>query len=175
MTSINAFREEVRGWLSENCPESMRTPMVADETPGGGRRAQYKNSDTKLWMDRCAERGFTVPSWPKEYGGGGLNKDEVVVLQQEMQRINARPALVGMGLSMIGPALLEYGTDAQKEEHLPKIARGDIWWCQGYSEPGSGSDLASLRTSAVEDGDDFIINGQKIWTCLLYTSPSPRD
>ena len=164
MTSINAFREEVRGWLSENCPESMRTPMVADETPGGGRRAQYKNSDTKLWMDRCAERGFTVPSWPKEYGGAGLNKDEVVVLQQEMQRINARPALVGMGLSMIGPALLEYGTDAQKEEHLPKIARGDIWWCQGYSEPGSGSDLASLRTSAVEDGDDFIINGQKIWT-----------
>ena len=140
MTSINAFREEVRGWLDENCPASMRTPMVPDETPGGGRRATYKNADTKLWMDRCAERGFTVPSWPKEYGGAGLNKDEVVVLQQEMQRINARPALVGMGLSMIGPALLEYGTDAQKEEHLPKIARGDIWWCQGYSEPGSGSD-----------------------------------
>mgnify|MGYP001185946234 FL=1 len=81
-----------------------------------------------------------------------------------MGRVNARPPLVGMGLSMIGPALLEYGTDAQKEAHLPKIARGDIWWCQGYSEPGSGSDLASLRTSAVEDGDDFIVNGQKIWT-----------
>jgi len=164
MTSTNAFREEVRGWLEDNCPASMRTPMVADEHPGGGRRAKYKNADTKLWMDRCAERGYTVPSWPKEYGGAGLNKDEVVVLQQEMQRINARPALVGMGLSMIGPALLEYGTDVQKQEHLPKIARGDIWWCQGYSEPGSGSDLASLRTSAVEDGDDFIVNGQKIWT-----------
>ena len=164
MTSTNAFRSEVRGWLEENCPASMRTPMVADEYPGGGRRATYKNTDTKLWMDRCAERGFTVPNWPKEYGGAGLDKDEVVVLQQEMQRINARPALSGMGLSMIGPALLEYGTDVQKEEHLPKIARGDIWWCQGYSEPGSGSDLASLRTSAVEDGDDFIINGQKIWT-----------
>ena len=164
MNSSNAFREEVRGWLEDNCPASMRTPMVADEYPGGGRRAQYKNADTKLWMDRCAERGYTVPSWPKEYGGAGLDKDEVVVLQQEMQRINARPALVGMGLSMIGPALLEYGTDTQKQEHLPKIARGDIWWCQGYSEPGSGSDLASLRTSAVEDGDDFIVNGQKIWT-----------
>lgn len=164
MTSTNAFREEVRGWLEDNCPASIRTPMVADEYPGGGRTAEYKNADTKLWMDRCAERGYTVPSWPKEYGGAGLNKDEVVVLQQEMQRINARPALVGMGLSMIGPALLEYGTDVQKQEHLPKIARGDIWWCQGYSEPGSGSDLASLRTSAVEDGDDFIINGQKIWT-----------
>ena len=164
MSSTNAFREEVRGWLEDSCPASMRTPMVADEYPGGGRRADYKNADTKLWMDRCAERGYTVPSWPKEYGGAGLNKDEAVVLQQEMQRINARPALVGMGLSMIGPALLEYGTDVQKQEHLPKIARGDIWWCQGYSEPGSGSDLASLRTSAVEDGDDFIVNGQKIWT-----------
>ena len=164
MSSTNAFREEVRGWLEDSCPASMRTPMMADEYPGGGRRAEYKNADTKLWMDRCAERGYTVPSWPKEYGGAGLDKDEVVVLQQEMQRINARPALVGMGLSMIGPALLEYGTDVQKQEHLPKIARGDIWWCQGYSEPGSGSDLASLRTSAVEDGDDFIVNGQKIWT-----------
>lgn len=164
MTATNAFRDEVRGWLQDNCPASMRTPMLPDETPGGGRRAQYKNSDTKIWLDRCAERGYTAPSWPKEYGGAGLNKDEVVVLQQEMQRINARPALVGMGLSMIGPALLEYGTEVQKQEHLPKIVRGDIWWCQGYSEPGSGSDLASLRTSAVEDGDDFILNGQKIWT-----------
>lgn len=164
MSSTNAFREEVRGWLEDSCPASMRTPMVADEYPGGGRGADYKNADTKLWMDRCAERGYTVPTWPKEFGGAGLNKDEAVVLQQEMQRINARPALVGMGLSMIGPALLEYGTDVQKQEHLPKIARGDIWWCQGYSEPGSGSDLASLRTSAVEDGDDFIVNGQKIWT-----------
>ena len=132
--------------------------------PGGGKRASYKNQDTKLWLDRCAERGFTVPSWPKEYGGAGLDKDQVVVLQSEMRRVNARPPLVGMGISMIGPALLEYGTDVQKEQHLPNIARGDIWWCQGYSEPGSGSDLASLRTSAVEDGDDFIVNGQKIWT-----------
>ena len=147
-----------------NCPESMRTPMPADESPGGGRRANFKNPDTKVWMDRCAERGYTVPTWPKEYGGAGMSPEEARVWQQEMRRINARPAHVGMGISMIGPALLEYGNDAQKAEHLPKIASGDIWWCQGYSEPGSGSDLASLRTSAVDDGDDYIVNGQKIWT-----------
>lgn len=164
MQNIDAFREEVRGWLDENCPASMCTPMEADEYPGGGRKAEYVNPETKTWLERCAERGFTVPTWPKEYGGAGLNKDEQQVLRNEMGRINARPPLLGMGLSMIGPALLEYGTDAQKEEHLPKIARGEIWWCQGYSEPGSGSDLASLRTAAVEDGDDFIVNGQKIWT-----------
>ena len=164
MSELAAFREEVRDWLEANCPESMRTPMPADESPGGGRRAKFKNPDTKIWMDRCAERGFTVPMWPKEYGGAGLSKDENVVFQEEMRRINARPPHVGMGISMIGPALLEYGTEEQKQEHLPKIASGEIWWCQGYSEPGSGSDLASLRTAAVDDGDDFVVTGQKIWT-----------
>lgn len=181
MANLAAFREEVRDWLEANCPESMRTPMPADESPGGGRRAKFKNPDTKIWMDRCAERGYTVPMWPKEYGGAGLSKDENVVFQDEMRRINARPPHVGMGISMIGPALLEYGTEEQKAEHLPKIATGEIWWCQGYSEPGSGSDLASLRTAAVDDGDDFIVNGQKIWTsganfadwmfCLVRTDP----
>ena len=149
MTELNAFREEIRGWLQDNCPKSIQTPMAADEYPGGGRRAEYKNPDTKLWLERCAEKGYTVPAWPKEYGGGGLSKEEAVVFQQEMREINARPPLVGMGLSMIGPALLDYGTEEQKKEHLPKIARGDIWWCQGYSEPGSGSDLASLRLSLI--------------------------
>jgi alkylation response protein AidB-like acyl-CoA dehydrogenase len=158
------FREDVRGWLDENCPASMRSPMPADEYPGGGRRARYKNPDTQVWLANMAERGFTVPTWPKEYGGGGLTKDENAILADELRRINARPAHLGMGISMIGPALLDYGTEEQKHEHLPKIARGEIWWCQGYSEPNSGSDLASLRTSAVEDGDDYIINGQKIWT-----------
>ena len=162
--SLEAFREETRAWLEENCPASMRTPMPADESPGGGRRAQYKNPDTKVWLDRMAEKGWTVPTWPKEYGGGGLNADEAGVLRQEMTRIQARPPHVGMGISMIGPALLEYGNEEQKQEHLPKIASGDIWWCQGYSEPNSGSDLASLQTKAIVDGDDYIINGQKIWT-----------
>lgn len=181
MSELANFRAEVRSWLEENCPQSMRTTMPANEHPGGGKRARYKNSDTKLWLDRCAERGYTVPSWPSDVGGAGLDKDQTVVWQEEMRRINARPPLLGMGISMIGPALLEYGTAAQKAEHLPKIASGEIWWCQGYSEPGSGSDLASLRTSAVEDGDDYIVNGQKIWTsganhadwmfCLVRTDP----
>ncbi len=181
MTELNEFRAEARAWLEQNCPDTMRTNMPADEFPSGGQRTTYKNPDTKLWMDRCAERGYTVPSWPQAYGGAGFDQDQSVVWQEEMRRINARPALVGMGLSMIGPALLEYGTDAQKAAHLPKIAAGDIWWCQGYSEPGSGSDLASLSTSAVEDGDDYILNGQKVWTsganhadwmfCLVRTDP----
>ena len=176
------FRADVRSWLEANCPESMRTPMAADEYPGGGRRAEFKNPDTRVWMARMAERGFTVPTWPSRYGGAGLSNDDNRVLQEELRRLNARPALVGMGISMIGPALLEYGNDEQKAQHLPKIARGEIWWCQGYSEPNAGSDLASLRTSAVEDGDDYLVNGQKIWTsgadradwmfCLVRTDPS---
>ncbi len=161
---LNQFREETRAWLDENCPASMRTPMPANEYPGGGRRANYSNPDTKLWMHRMAEKGFTVPTWPREYGGAGLSSDEARVLREEMGKIQARTPLVGMGLSMIGPALMEYGNDDQKNEHLPKIARGEIWWCQGYSEPNSGSDLASLQTKAVVDGDDYIINGQKVWT-----------
>lgn len=179
--SLEAFREEARSWLEENCPPSIRTPMPADEYPGGGRRANFKNPETKIWLDRMAEKGWVVPTWPKEYGGAGLDSAENRVLQDELNRINARPAHLGMGISMIGPALLEYGNDEQKAEHLPKIARGEIWWCQGYSEPNSGSDLASLQTKAVVDGDDYIINGQKVWTsgadnadwifCLVRTDP----
>src|SRR5262245_55762821 len=179
--TLDAFRQDVRSWLETNCPPSMRTPMSQDEMPGGGRRAQYKNPDTKLWLDRMAEKGWTVPMWPTQYGGGGLDQAHHFVLQDELRRINARPALFGMGISMIGPALLEFGTPEQKAEHLPKIARGAIWWCQGYSEPNAGSDLASLKTSAVEHGDEYIINGSKIWTsgadhadwifCLVRTDP----
>ena len=175
------FRAEVRDWLEANCPPSMRTPMPADEHPGGGKNATWKNPESKLWLDRMAERGYTVPTWPKEYGGAGLDAAHNRILQQELRNINARPAHLGMGISMIGPALLEFGTAEQKAEHLPKIARGDIWWCQGYSEPNAGSDLASLRTSAVSDGDEYIINGQKVWTsgadhadwifCLVRTDP----
>lgn len=159
-----SFREETRNWLEENCPPSIRTPLVDNEHPSGGRRTSYANPETKLWMDRMAERGWTAPTWPTQYGGGGLSVEENRVLQEELRTLNARPALTGMGLSMIGPALLEYGTEEQCAEHLPKIVSGEVWWCQGYSEPGSGSDLASLSTRAVEDGDDYIINGAKIWT-----------
>ena len=179
--ALSEFRRDVRTWLAANCPPSMQTPMPAEEYPGGGKRAVWRNPESKLWLDRMAERGFVVPTWPKAYGGAGFDKAQNQVLQEELRRINARPAHVGMGISMIGPALLEYGNEEQKLRHLPKIARGEIWWCQGYSEPGSGSDLASLRTSAVSDGDDYLISGQKIWTsgadkadwmfCLVRTAP----
>ena len=159
----------------------MYTLMPDDEFPVPGRRAIYKNSDTKVWMDRCAEKGYTAVSWPREYGGAGFTKEQVLVWQEEMRDLNARTPLVGMGINMLGPALLEYGSEAQKLQHLPKIARGETRWCQGYSEPGAGSDLAALRTSAVINGDDFIVNGQKIWTssadfadwmfCLVRTEP----
>ena len=129
-----------------------------------------------------AERGWTAPMWPKEYGGGGLSVAENLILGEEMQRINAPAPLSGHGLTMIGPAILEFGNEAQCLEHLPPITRGDIRWCQGYSEPGAGSDLASLQMRAVEDGDDYVVNGSKIWTsgadgadwifCLVRTDPN---
>ena len=118
----------------------------------------------KVWLEVAAAKGFTAPTWPSEYGGGGLSKDEAKVLAQEMAALRLPAPLVGFGLTMIGPTLLRFGSEEQKREHLPKICRGEIRWCQGYSEPGAGSDLASLQTRAVRDGDDFVINGQKVWT-----------
>jgi alkylation response protein AidB-like acyl-CoA dehydrogenase len=130
----------------------------------GGRSAQFKNPASQLWLERMAAKGWTTPTWPKEYGGGGLSKEENLVLLHELQRIGARQALNSFGISMLGPVLLEYGTHEQKAEHIPKIVRGEIRWCQGYSEPGSGSDLASLSTKAVLEGDHYILNGAKVWT-----------
>ena len=156
------FRLEAREWLEANCPDSMRRGMGG--YTAGGRKAVYGNPDTKLWLDRMAERGWTAPTWPREYGGGGLTNAENMILDEEMRRINAPAALTGHGLTMIGPAIIEFGTDAQCREHLPPIARGDVRWCQGYSEPGAGSDLAGLMMRAEEDGDDFVVNGSKIWT-----------
>jgi alkylation response protein AidB-like acyl-CoA dehydrogenase len=164
MSDVNTFRSEVRGWLEENCPASMRTAVPEDEIIGGGTRQVYKNPDAKVWLDRMAEKGWTAPSWPTEYGGGGLSKDEFLVLQDEMSAIGARSPIQGMGFSMIGPTLLDYGSEEQKKEHLPRIISGEIRWCQGYSEPGAGSDLASLQTRAEDQGDHFIVSGQKIWT-----------
>ena len=172
-----SFRSEVHDWLDANCPESCRGP---GEVPGGGTKVPM-TADERLWLERCADRGFTVPAWPEEYGGAGLDKDDYVTLLQEMRALDIRAPVAGMGTAMIGPTLLEYGTDEQKARHLPKIARGEVWWCQGYSEPSSGSDLASLRTRAEDNGDHFVVNGQKIWTsgahnadwifCLVRTDP----
>ena len=164
MTFLGNFRTETRDWLDENCPASMRTRMVAGEDVGGGRKRKSTNPDAYVWLERMAEKGWTAPTWPKEYGGGGLPKDEFLILLEELQRIKARPPLGGMGITMIGPTLLEYGTEDQKKRHLPSIINGDIAWCQGYSEPGAGSDLASLQTKAESQGDHYLVNGSKIWT-----------
>lgn len=162
---LEAFRQETRSWLEANCPAAMRAPVKRDEDVcWGGRNFVFSCPDQKLWLDRMADKGWTVPEWPKAYGGGGLSREEAKVLAGEMRAMKARSPLSSFGIWMLGPALLKYGSEAQKCEHLPQIARGEIRWCQGYSEPGAGSDLASLRTSAVRDGDVFVVNGQKVWT-----------
>ena len=161
MSQIEGFREETRIWLEKNCPTGAKG---VGQVPTGSTKIKIEDPDVTLWLDRMIEKGWTAPTWPKEFGGAGLSTEEYVVLIEEMRRIDARPALGGMGTSMIGPTLLEYGTDEQKREHLPKIAKAEVAWCQGYSEPGSGSDLASLNTRAVDSGDHYLINGQKIWT-----------
>lgn len=162
--SFEAFRQETRGWLEENCPASMRTRMVPGEEIGGGRKKASSNPEAYVWLERMAEKGWTAPTWPVRYGGAGLDKERFLILLEELSRIKARPPLGGMGITMLGPTLLEFGSEEQKAEHLPAIARGDVAWCQGYSEPGAGSDLASLRTRAEVRGDSFIVNGAKIWT-----------
>jgi acyl-CoA dehydrogenase len=163
--SLETFRAETRAWLEANCPPSMREPVRGEaDAYWGGRNAEFASEDQKRWFEAMVEKGWTVPSWPKEYGGAGLSKDEAFVLKDEMKAIKARSPLSSFGIWMLGPALLKYGSDEQKAEQLPKIARGEIRWCQGYSEPGAGSDLASLRTKGVLDGDTYTVNGQKVWT-----------
>jgi alkylation response protein AidB-like acyl-CoA dehydrogenase len=162
---LAAFRAETRAWLEANCPPEMRRPMSSEEDVcWGGRKFRFSSPAQKLWLERMAERGWTVPTWPKAYGGGGLSPLEGKVLAQEMRALNCRSPLNSFGIWMLGPALLQFGTEAQKLEHLPPIARGEIRWCQGYSEPNAGSDLASLATKAEDKGDHFLVTGQKIWT-----------
>ena len=160
MSDLSVFREETRAWLIENCPEGVKGPGVVHS---GSTKVTFEK-DIQLWMERMADRGWTVPAWPKEYGGGGLTVEQTRVLFEEMNEIGARPPLINMGTRMFGPTLLEFGTEKQKQRHLTVIAKGGAAWCQGYSEPGAGSDLASLRCRAEDKGDYFLINGQKIWT-----------
>lgn len=164
MQDLTAFRQETRGWLQENCPPAMRTPATDKDQCWGGRNANFTCDDQKLWLDRMAARGWTAPTWPKQYGGGGLSQEQAKVLREEMAAITARSPLSSFGIWMIGPALLEFGSEALKQQHLPPIIRGEIRWCQGYSEPNYGSDLAGLQTRAEDHGDHFIVNGQKVWT-----------
>ena len=158
--TLDTFRQEVRDFIDTHCPQSMRNRVVNIENS----HEVYDTDDARLWLHAAAERGWTAPTWPQEFGGGGLTYEEGQIFQQEMANLKALPPSAGMGLAMIGPTLLEYGTEDQKQRHLPKIISGEVRWCQGYSEPGSGSDLASLQTKAVLEGDHFVINGQKIWT-----------
>ena len=181
MSDLATFRTETRDWLEANCPASMRTPMPEAEAVWGGRNAEYPNADSKVWLDNMASKGWTVPRWPVEYGGGGLSAEQAQVLAEELARIKARPALQSFGIWMLGPALLEFASEEQKLRFLPPIARGEIRWCQGYSEPNFGSDLAGLKTSAEDKGDSYLVNGAKIWTsyanyadwifCLVRTDP----
>lgn len=182
MSDLEAFRAETRAWLEAHCPASMRTPMPEHEVVWGGRNPVFRHPDSKAWLEAMASRGWTAPTWPKAYGGGGLTRDENRVLQEELARIKARPALFSFGIWMFGPVILEFGTEEQKQAYLPDMVAGRTWWCQGYSEPGAGSDLAGLQTRAVADGDDYVLNGQKVWTsyadradwmlCLTRTDPS---
>ncbi len=165
MSNLEAFRAEVKSWLEENCPEEMRDGAGGEENIcWGGRNWTFQSEAQKIWLDRMAAKGWSVPAWPKEYGGGGLSKEEVKVLKAEMRAIGARSPLESFGIWMLGPALLKYGTHEQKLHFLPPITRGEIRWCQGYSEPNAGSDLASLQCKCEDKGDHWLVNGQKIWT-----------
>lgn len=159
------FRVEVRDWLKRNLPAEMRQPMSGEQDIcWGGRRFVFQSDAQRAWMEAMASRGWTVPTWPQEYGGAALSAAHAAILGEELKNADARPPLSSLGIWMLGPALLKYGTEQQKRKHLPPIARGEVRWCQGYSEPSAGSDLASLRTRATDQGDHFLVDGQKTWT-----------
>jgi len=158
--ALNEFRAQTRDWLAKNCPKGARGEGYI---PLGSSKVEL-TSDTRLWLENMAERGWTVPTWPKEFGGAELELDEYNVLIDELKRINARPPLTGRGVNYIGPTILELGSDDQKKRWLPGIARGEGAWAMGYSEPGAGSDLASLSLKAVLNGDNYELNGRKTWT-----------
>jgi len=178
---VEAFRAEARSWLDENFPASLKADPAAQlaDMMGGA-----LTPDAALWKKRMGEKGWGTPTWPKAYGGGELSRTEARILAEEMAKVGARNPIGGMGVMMFGPTLLEVGTEAQKQQHIPPIVRGELRWCQGYSEPGSGSDLASLQTKCEDKGDHFLINGQKIWTsganladwcfCLVRTDPAAK-
>jgi acyl-CoA dehydrogenase len=171
MASIDDFRREVRSWLDENLPAELRV----------GTRRDLPSKLIKKWILALGGRGWITPEWPTEYGGGGLDRQHAAAFRAELKAMRA-PIVSSFGTSMLGPTLLEFGTEEQKQEFLPAISRHEVQWCQGYSEPGAGSDLASLQTRAVRDGDEYVITGQKIWTtgaqsadwifCLVRTDPA---
>ena len=165
MQDIENFRAETRAWLEANCPSAMRQPLTQEQIVWGGSEVKFSNDDQRIWFERMRDRGWFAPDWPAEFGGGGLPPKQARVVEQEMQRLACRPPQFNLGVWMLGPVLLEVGTEAQKREHLIPMMQGRTRWCQGFSEPNAGSDLASLKTSARQDeSGDFIVNGSKIWT-----------
>jgi alkylation response protein AidB-like acyl-CoA dehydrogenase len=181
-TDLDAFRSEAREWLEANFPASLRrdpSPVTDAEASG----AQLEG-DAALWKEHMGAKGWGTPTWPANLGGGGLSRAEAKVLAEEMARIGAPNPIGGMGVIMFGPTLLEYGNEAQLKRHIPPIVKGELRWCQGFSEPGAGSDLASLQTKAVDMGDHYLVSGSKIWTsgahladwcfCLVRTDPSKK-
>ena len=185
-SDLEAFRAEARAWLQDNYPPELRGPnaLTDPEAIWGGRTFAGSSDPQIKWMNAMASRGWTAPVWPKAYGGGGLSPEEGRALDQELTAGRYRDPLASFGVWMLGPVLLEYGTEAQKAEHIPGIVQGKYRWCQGYSEPGAGSDLASLQTKCEDKGDHWLINGQKIWTsyankadwcfCLVRTDTSKK-
>ena len=162
---LTEFRKETRAWLEENCPISMRgqTKDIA-ELYWGGRNSDFTSEDQKIWFKRMHDKGWIVPYWDKKYGGGGLSPLENKILAEEMTRLRCKQPLFSFGISMLGPALLKFATEEQKGHYLKDIVDAKIRWCQGYSEPNAGSDLAGLQMKAVDKGDHFLVNGSKIWT-----------
>ncbi len=168
MSDLDEFRAEVRHWLQANCPPEMRRPIVPEEMVWGGTKVAFGSAGQRAWFERMRDRGWFAPDWPAAYGGGGLSPQQARVLEEEMRRLGCRQPQYNLGIWMLGPVLLEVGTEEQKREHLPPMMQGRTRWCQGFSEPNAGSDLASLKASAQrvsdDDGEAFIVNGSKIWT-----------
>jgi len=165
--NLLGFSEELTKWVSDNCPPGLRGRRFPF---GGGSYQPIEDPDFRIWFDACLERGFTAPDWPKKFGGGGLGQADTRTFYQVLNALSAPNPLLGSGKAMLGPLILEMGTEEQKQRHLPPIVRGEIRWCQGYSEPGAGSDLAALQTRAEDCGDYYSINGSKIWTSNAYMS-----
>jgi alkylation response protein AidB-like acyl-CoA dehydrogenase len=154
-----AFRDEIRSWLGRNLPSDLREKVAT--------YAHLSKEDLLRWHRILAKKGWVAPAWPKEWGGTGWNLVQRYIFEEELGYAGG-PMLIPFGLAMCAPVLLRFGTEAQKQRFLPRIYHGEDFWCQGYSEPGSGSDLASLKTRATRKGDDFVVNGQKIWTTLAH-------
>ena len=165
MSDLEAFQLEVRQWLDANCPASLRKKNRSPkDTHYGGRNKVFRSTDAQLWFERVRDKRWIKPEWPSEYGGADFSRDQLKILNKEMSRLHCPPAIFDLGQTLFGPVILEFGNEEQKREHLTAITNGDARWCQGYSEPGAGSDLASLKTKADDMGDHFLVNGSKIWT-----------